>query len=113
MGVTLISISKLAAAGYAALFCDSICRIFDPHKKVMGEIPLNNGLYRVKHQSTNTLGMVEGVCLNLLHTTMGQCEACEYVKATCKPIGKEHEPTCCETFGDKVHTDLWGPSPIQ
>ncbi|KIJ10699.1 hypothetical protein PAXINDRAFT_85592, partial [Paxillus involutus ATCC 200175] len=146
MGVTLVSISKLTAAGYAALFHDSVCRIFDPHKVVVDEITLSNGLYGVKRQNAKTFanaahgiktltmeqlhaclshivpttiremlakGMVEGVCLDPLHETMGQCEACKYVKATRKPIGKEREPKHCETFGDEVHTDLWGPSPVQ
>jgi hypothetical protein len=30
VGVTLISISKLATTGYSALFCDSSCHIFNP-----------------------------------------------------------------------------------
>ena len=47
MGVTLVSISKLAATGYAALFRDSVCRIFNPPKKLVSEIPISNGLYRV------------------------------------------------------------------
>ncbi|KIK74922.1 hypothetical protein PAXRUDRAFT_101352, partial [Paxillus rubicundulus Ve08.2h10] len=54
-------------------------------------------------------GMVEGVRLDPLHETMGQCEACEYAKATHKPIGKEHEPKYCPTFSDEVHMDLWDP----
>ncbi|KIK74246.1 hypothetical protein PAXRUDRAFT_99418, partial [Paxillus rubicundulus Ve08.2h10] len=58
-------------------------------------------------------GMVEGVKLDPHHESMGQCESCEYVKATCKPIRKIREPQHCAKFGDKVHTDLWGPSPIQ
>ncbi|KIJ10366.1 hypothetical protein PAXINDRAFT_37090, partial [Paxillus involutus ATCC 200175] len=58
-------------------------------------------------------GMVEGVKLDPLHETMGQCESCEYAKATRKPIGKVREPKRREKFGDEVHTDLWGPSPTQ
>ncbi|KIJ16196.1 hypothetical protein PAXINDRAFT_41588, partial [Paxillus involutus ATCC 200175] len=58
-------------------------------------------------------GMVEGVKLNPLHKSMGQCESYEYAKATRKPIGKICEPQHCERFGDKVYTDLWGPLPIQ
>jgi hypothetical protein len=49
MGVTLVSISKLAAAGYAALFRDSVCHIFDPKKKLLGEVIVSNGLYRVRN----------------------------------------------------------------
>ena len=51
MGVTLVSISKLTAAGYAALFRKKSCKIFDGKKKLMGEIPVSNGLYRVKGKS--------------------------------------------------------------
>jgi len=58
-------------------------------------------------------GMVEGVQLDLKHEMMGQCEACEYAKATRKPIGKECEPKWQDKLGDEVHTDLWGPSQVQ
>ena len=51
MGVTLISISKLTTAGYLALFRDSVCRIFNHQRKLVGEVEISNGLYRVKHQS--------------------------------------------------------------
>ena len=51
MGVTLISISKLTAAGYSALFHDSACQIFNPQKKPVGEVQVSNGLYCVKHQA--------------------------------------------------------------
>ncbi|KIK35576.1 hypothetical protein CY34DRAFT_29060, partial [Suillus luteus UH-Slu-Lm8-n1] len=58
-------------------------------------------------------GMIEGVKLDPSHTTMDQCESCEYAKATWKPIGKEQDPKWCENIGDKVHTNLWGPSQVQ
>ena len=60
-----------------------------------------------------TKGMVEGVKLDPMHSTMGQCKSCEYGKAIRNPIGTVHEPKRCERFGDEVHTDLWGPSDIQ
>ena len=44
MGIMLISISKLDIAGYAALFHDKHCQIFDAWKKKLGEILLNKGL---------------------------------------------------------------------
>ena len=146
MGVTLVSISKLAAAGYAALFRDSVCRIFNPQKKLVGEIPISNSLYCIRctvkqpfagaanatevltmeelhtclsHVAPSmihdmlTKGMVEGVKLDPMHSTMGQCKSCEYGKAIRKPIRTVREPKQCEQFGDKVHTDLWGPSDIQ
>ena len=51
MGITLVSISKLAATGYSALFHDSACHVFNPRKKLVGEVQVSNGLYHVKHQA--------------------------------------------------------------
>jgi len=145
MGATLVSISRLTRAGYAALFCGNMCRIFNQNKKQLGEVLVSGNLYRMKHKPTSfgaamsgpkTLtmeemhqrlahltpstiremldkGMIEGVKLDPNNSSMGQCESCEYAKATRKPIGKEHDPKRCEKLGNKVHTDLWGPSPVQ
>ncbi|KIJ10075.1 hypothetical protein PAXINDRAFT_86574, partial [Paxillus involutus ATCC 200175] len=145
MGVTLISISRLDAAGFTALFRDSRCRIFDSKKKLLGEIPVSKGLYcvsapctlyagvakanepltmeeihvRLGHLAPDTIhkmlrdGTITGLTLDPAHTTMGSCDACEYAKATRKAIGKVRDPPRHEKFGDEVHTDLWGPSPVQ
>jgi len=48
MGLTLVSISRLAAAGYAALFRENSCKIYDGKKKQLAEIPVSKGLYCVK-----------------------------------------------------------------
>ena len=48
MGITLVSIGKLDVAGYAALFCDKRCQIFDARKKKLGKIPLTSGLYSLR-----------------------------------------------------------------
>jgi len=45
MGTTLISISRLTRAGYAALFCSNTCRIFDQNKKQLGEVLVSRNLY--------------------------------------------------------------------
>ncbi|KIK79082.1 hypothetical protein PAXRUDRAFT_108400, partial [Paxillus rubicundulus Ve08.2h10] len=58
-------------------------------------------------------GMVEGIKLDPANVTMGQCESCENVKATHKPIGKIHEPQCHEKFSDEVHSGIWGPVKLQ
>jgi transposase InsO family protein len=39
------------------------------------------------------------------------CNSCEYAKTTRKPICKEHTAPPAQTFGEEVHTDVWGPSP--
>ena len=58
-------------------------------------------------------GTITGITLDDTHATMGTCNSCEYAKTMHKPIGKLHDPPRCEKLGDKVHTDLWGPSPVQ
>ena len=58
-------------------------------------------------------GTVTGITLNEAHKSMGTCDSCEYAKLTCKPIGKLCDPLRQSNLGDEVHTDLWGPSPVQ
>lgn len=145
MGVTLVSISRLTSAGHAALFRDESCKIFDANKKLLGEVPVRNGLYQVRRPLTSfagvtntpkiltmeelhkrmahiapssiremlVKGMIEGIKLDPTQETMGQCESCEYAKATRKPIGDSRDPKRHENLGDEVHSDLWGPSPTQ
>ena len=145
MGITLISISKLDVAGFAAPFHDKHCQIFSEKRKKLGEVPLTKGLYCLKSackpfiglvKASDTLTMAEihlclghlapkaiqkmlkdrsitGIILDNAHATMGTCNSCEYAKTTCKPIGKLHDPPRHEKLGDKIHTDLWGPSLVQ
>jgi len=40
------------------------------------------------------------------------CDSCEHSKSTCKVIQKEHQTPLARAFGDEVHTDVWGPSPM-
>ncbi len=40
------------------------------------------------------------------------CESCEYAKATRKTIRKERTAPLASAFGEEIHTDLWGPSPL-
>jgi hypothetical protein len=74
--------------------------------------------WRLVHIAPNTIcaligkGAVEGVKLIDDHTPL-ICDSCEHVKSTCKPIRKECEAPLAKAFGDKVHSDLWGPMPIQ
>lgn len=145
MGVTLVSISRLTAAGYAALFRADTCKIFDEKKKLLGEIPVSKGLYCIKgprklfaglakadeqltmqeiharlgHIAPESIkhmikdGVITGITLDPSDDTMDKCDSCEYAKATHKPIGKVHNPPRREKFGDEVHSDLWGPSPVR
>ena len=41
------------------------------------------------------------------------CESCIYAKVTCKPMVKIREGEWASAFGDEVHSDLWGPAPVE
>jgi transposase InsO family protein len=40
------------------------------------------------------------------------CDSCEYAKLTRKPIRSERTAPPAKNFGAEIHTDLWGPSPV-
>ncbi|KAG2119730.1 uncharacterized protein F5147DRAFT_563770 [Suillus discolor] len=137
MGLTLVSISCLTSAGYTVLFHENLSKIFNEKKMMMGEIPVDKGLYcirgpkrpfagvmnakealtmrdvhtRFSHIAPNSIkcrlkdGIITGIALDPSELTLDKCDSCEYAKATQKAIGKK--------FGDEVHMDLWGPSPVQ
>ena len=60
-----------------------------------------------------TKGIITDIMLDPNHSTMDQCTSCKYGKATQKPIGKVHEPSYLGKVSDEIHTDIWGPSPVQ
>ena len=41
------------------------------------------------------------------------CESCIYAKATCKMVPKAREGERTAEFGDEIHTDVWGPAPVE
>ena len=41
------------------------------------------------------------------------CESCVYAKATQKSVSKACEGKRATTFGGKIHSDLWGPAPVE
>ena len=76
MGVTLISIGKIDAAGYVALFHKSQLQIFSPMRggELLAQIPMVNGLYWVEHQGDAHLAAavdLEVVSIERLHWLMG------------------------------------------
>ena len=100
-----------------------------------------NGLFKVDHAfaAANQAALDESVDILALHRRLGHisvdticallqagsitgvhvidnfppfiCDSCEYAKTTCKPIRKEHIAPLAQSFGDEIHTDVWGPSP--
>ncbi len=72
MGLTIISISRVTAAGYAAMFCSRFCRIFDTKDHRIGHIPVStNGLYRVDHKEVVSSATTTGITVDDLHRRMG------------------------------------------
>jgi hypothetical protein len=45
-------------------------------------------------------------------TQEADCDACIYACATRLPISKVRISPPAQNFGDKIHTDVWGPSPV-
>lgn len=139
MGLTIISVSRIAAAGYATLFRADFCRIFDNKNKRIGHVYVtSNGLYRVDHgEVVSSVSAKHSISLMDLHRRMGHiapaairklvktggvvgvvledeeevpCDSCEYAKATRKRIRKEREEPRASNFGDEIHSDVWGPA---
>jgi hypothetical protein len=52
MGATLVSISRLTRAGFAALFRGDTCRILDAKNKTLGKVTVSRGLYRIQNEPT-------------------------------------------------------------
>ena len=75
MGLTLVSIGKITAAGYKVIFRGPTCRIYNGKDKVIGQINARNGLYRVDHEIVVNAAMSgqarEVLTIEDLHRRMG------------------------------------------
>ena len=75
MGLTLVSVGKITAAGYKVNFRGLTCRIYDSKDKVIGQINARNGLYRVDHEVSVNIAMAgearEILTVEELHRRMG------------------------------------------
>jgi hypothetical protein len=142
MALTIISIRCITSAGHSVTFETKSCKIKNPAGKLIGNIPASsNGLYKVEHSylAANATP-VEQVDIHSLHHHLGHisanaihtlihnhaieciqliddglpviCDSCEYAKMTHKIILKERTAPPAKRFGDEIHTDLWGPSPV-
>ena len=120
---------------------DDKCKITNRAGKLVGVVPkADNKLYKVDHTEVASAA-IESVPLFTLHKRLGHiapntirsliasgaitgvsllddpttftCDSCEYAKSIRKPIQKEREAPLAKAFGDEIHMDLWGPSPVQ
>lgn len=79
MGVTLVSISRITAAGTAVVFKDDVCRISRADGTTVAVIPRSNGLYRLRIPRSETAapaivqaaGPVRAVTREELHRELG------------------------------------------
>jgi hypothetical protein len=55
---------------------------------------------------------IKGIDIDLTFKIQ-QCNSCEYAKATQKPIKKDCQTPRATKFGNKIHSDVWGPLSIQ
>jgi hypothetical protein len=139
---TLISIGCLDDAGYTVTFGGGQGVIRNECGEIVGTIPKSNGLYRlIEEVDGEANGVVEKVTLNNLHRRMGhislsaarklvengfvegvslkdlegggQCESCIFAKATRKSVPKVRQGKRATTFGEQVHSDVWGPAAVE
>ena len=145
MGVTLVSISRIAEAGCTIVFSEDLCRILKANKVQIGEIKEKRGLYRVytisSPEGANIVGTKDVLSIDELHRRLGHisydrvrlivskglvegvtfdrdskptvCESCEWAKGTRKLVVKVREGEGCKVVGEEIHSDLWGPAPVE
>ena len=75
MGVTLVSISRIASAGSTVVFTGEFCHIYNKDKALIGEIKVKGGLYRIYYTRTRAGGYSEQanevLTINELHRCLG------------------------------------------
>src|SRR6202522_3225275 len=72
-------------------------------------------LGHVSHERARMLvskGLVEGVELDLA-SKPSVCESCEWAKGERKAITRVHEGQRTTEIGGEIHSDLWGPAPVE
>ena len=76
---------------------------------------LHRCLGHMSHERVKLLvakGLVEGLNLDK-SSEASDCESCEWAKGTRKVIVKVREGESCKVVGEEVHSDLWGPAPVE
>jgi transposase InsO family protein len=135
MGLTVVSIGHIVKAGCTVQFEDGTCKI-SRNGRTIGNVPASaNGLFKVEH-ALAAAESLEHVDILTLHRRLGHislnvirtlirnkavsgihliddhpsyaCDSCEYAKTTRKPIQKQREGLQADSFGDEIHTDVWG-----
>ena len=108
MGITLVSISRIAGAGSTVVFTGNVCRIYSKDRNIIGEIKVKGGLYRVLTKGTKAYAYTihvneEILSLDELHRRLGHVSH-ERVKHLVKKglvegvaLEKDEEVVACES----------------
>jgi len=69
LAFTLVSLTRCDLAGYSALLKGCKYTISDPHRTILGQIPLSGGLYKHKYalKATETANATQVLSINDLH----------------------------------------------
>ena len=134
---TLVSLGILDAEGYHMIVGGGMLTISNPYGQRVGQIPRTLcGLYHIAHKEE--ANAIELLSIMELHRWMGHiapssahklihsravtgvkinpeskeshCDVCLYARTTRQPIPSVQIRPLAESFGDEVHTNVWGPS---
>ena len=95
---------SLSAEGYSAGTKEALT--IDKLHRCLGHVSHDRAKFLVKK------GLVEGVELKA-GDEVTVCESCEVVKGERKSVTRIREGERCPAVGDEIHSDLWGPAPIE
>ena len=128
---TLVSLGTLDEEGYRMSVGGGYLEITDPYGQRVGQIVHTlRGLYRVAHEekanAVELLSVMEHIAPSTARKLVdsgaitgikidpeskeSHCDVCLYACTTRKPIPSVRIRPPAENFGDKIHTDVWGPS---
>ena len=107
MGVTLVSVGQITSAGSSLLFHGDTCRIYNPSKTLLAQIPKRGGLYHnytPRPEQANYAGKVkELLTIDELHRRLGHASH-DYIRELLKrglvtgvELDEDSKPTFCES----------------
>jgi len=107
MGVTLVSVGQITSAGSSILFHGDTCRIYNPSKTLLAQIPKRGGLYHnytpQPKQANYAEKVKELLTIDELHRQLGHASH-DYIRELLKrglvtgvELDEDSKPTFCES----------------
>ena len=139
----LVSLGVLSDFGSLVTLVDGQCRILSRSCNIQAIIPRKRGLYSLDFINGSDLAMLSKTTVSLFefHCRIGHvsqeylrkmildkrisgidldttsipqfCDVCVHAKMTRTPIPKEQAGPEATNIGDVLHTDVWGPAPME